>query len=79
MEFDYLQIEDVIELHDMALRDFGGLPGVDIGNLEAKLALPMSVMVDLKDFQLLKKKLLFIIIISQVVIVLRMEINEHLI
>ncbi|MDN4524403.1 type II toxin-antitoxin system death-on-curing family toxin [Fictibacillus fluitans] len=42
MEFEYLTVEDVVDLHDMALRDYGGFPGRDPGNLEAKLAIPMS-------------------------------------
>lgn len=42
MEFEYLLVEDVEELHDLALRDYGGIPGRSPGKLEAKLALPYA-------------------------------------
>ncbi|WP_100010164.1 type II toxin-antitoxin system death-on-curing family toxin [Lentibacillus sediminis] len=42
MEVEYLEIDDVIQLHDLALEKYGGLQGVDHSKLEAKLHLPMS-------------------------------------
>ncbi|GKV69756.1 death-on-curing protein [Sporosarcina sp. NCCP-2716] len=39
---DYLDVEDVIMLHDLALQDYEGLPGVDLNKLDAKLALPKT-------------------------------------
>ena len=42
MHFKYLEVEDVEDLHDMAVELYGGLPGRVIGKLVAKLALPMS-------------------------------------
>lgn len=38
MEFEYLEVEDVELLHDLALKEYGGLPGREPG----KLGLPMS-------------------------------------
>jgi death-on-curing protein len=42
MNIDYLELEDVIDLHDWALELYGGLQGLEPGKLEAKLALPRS-------------------------------------
>ena len=56
MEFDYLQVEDVEALHDMALRDFGGVPGREKGKLEAKLALPMSGYGDYERYPTIEEK-----------------------
>lgn len=42
MRVDYLQLDDVIDLHLQALRDFGGIKGRETGKLEAKLAIPES-------------------------------------
>ncbi|WJY27532.1 MULTISPECIES: type II toxin-antitoxin system death-on-curing family toxin [Sporosarcina] len=39
---DYFDVEDVIMLHDLALQDYEGLPGVDMNKLDAKLALPKT-------------------------------------
>ncbi|PEJ53314.1 type II toxin-antitoxin system death-on-curing family toxin [Bacillus sp. AFS002410] len=40
--YKYLDVAEVEELHDYALRDYGGIPGRDIGRLESVLALPSS-------------------------------------
>lgn len=40
MEFEYLEVEDVEELHQLALDMWNGLPGRPPGKLEAKLAIP---------------------------------------
>lgn len=39
---DYLEADDVIQLHDFAIEDYGGLPGVDLNKLEGILAMPMA-------------------------------------
>lgn len=41
-EIIYLETEDVEELHDLALKDYGGSPGREPGKLEGKLAIPYS-------------------------------------
>ncbi|NRD80859.1 type II toxin-antitoxin system death-on-curing family toxin [Bacillus sp. BRMEA1] len=56
MAIEYLTVEDVVELHDMALRDYGGLPGREKGKLEAKLALPMSGFGDYERFPTIEEK-----------------------
>jgi death on curing protein len=42
MEIEYLQVEDVEYLHDLAIEEYGGVSGREPGKLEAKLAIPMS-------------------------------------
>lgn len=42
MRIDYLTNEDVIQIHDELISDYGGIPGVEINKLDAKLAIPKS-------------------------------------
>jgi len=42
MKIEYLEVDDVELLHDLALQDYGGLPGREKGKLEANLAIPKS-------------------------------------
>lgn len=42
MDIEYLKLDTVILLHDLLLERDGGLQGVEMTKLEAKLALPMS-------------------------------------
>ncbi|MCY9308890.1 type II toxin-antitoxin system death-on-curing family toxin [Bacillus inaquosorum] len=56
MEFEYLTLEDVIQLHDSALEEYGGLPGREVGKLEAVLALPMSGFADFERFPTIHEK-----------------------
>jgi death on curing protein len=42
IEYNYLDVTAVDELHDYVLRDYGGIPGRDVGRLESVLALPSS-------------------------------------
>lgn len=56
MKVEYLEVEDVIELHDQALKDFGGIQGREPGKLEAKLALPMSGFGEFERYPSIKEK-----------------------
>ncbi|ALX50035.1 hypothetical protein AOX59_16480 [Lentibacillus amyloliquefaciens] len=56
MKVEYLELEDVIELHDQALKDFGGIQGREPGKLEAKLALPMSGYGDFERYPSIEEK-----------------------
>lgn len=56
MDVEYLELEDVIELHDQALKDFGGIQGREPGKLEAKLALPMSGFGDFERYPSIEEK-----------------------
>lgn len=55
-EIVYLETEDVIELHDLALKQYGGLPGREPGKLEAKLALPCSGFGDFDRYPTIAEK-----------------------
>ncbi|WP_280771659.1 type II toxin-antitoxin system death-on-curing family toxin [Salipaludibacillus daqingensis] len=55
-DVDYLSVEDVEELHALAIEMYGGLPGRDPGNLEAKLALPYSGFGDYERYPTLIEK-----------------------
>ena len=50
MDFDYLRVEDVELLHDLAVQDYGGVLGRDPGKLEGCLGMPMSGFGDYERF-----------------------------
>ncbi|MEC0276848.1 type II toxin-antitoxin system death-on-curing family toxin [Peribacillus frigoritolerans] len=56
MEISYLSVEDVEYLHQLALDLYGGIPGRDIGKLEAKLALPYSGFGDYERYPTIVEK-----------------------
>lgn len=56
MEIDYLTVEDVENLHQLALNLYGGIHGRDIGKLEAKLALPYSGFGDYERYPTIAEK-----------------------
>lgn len=50
MEIEYLQVEDVEELHELAIEMYGGTRGREKGKLEGMLGLPMSGFGDYERF-----------------------------
>lgn len=56
MEFEYLLVEDVEQMHDSALEDFGGLPGRDKNKLEGILAMPMAGFGDHEEYPTIEQK-----------------------
>jgi len=42
MEVEYLEVEDVIDLHDLALERYGGIQGREKNKLEGLLSIPMA-------------------------------------
>ncbi|AMQ05224.1 hypothetical protein [Sporosarcina psychrophila] len=55
-EVEYLDYDDVVQLHESSLEDFGSLPGIHSNKLEAKLALPMSGFGDFVSYQSIEVK-----------------------
>ncbi|MCQ6282669.1 type II toxin-antitoxin system death-on-curing family toxin [Bacillus sp. EB600] len=56
IEVEYLEVEDVELLHDLALKEYGGLAGREPGKLEGNLALPMSGFGDFERFPSIEEK-----------------------
>lgn len=56
MNVEYLDLQDVIDLHGLALERDGGVEGREPGKLEAKLALPMSGYGDFEKYPSIEEK-----------------------
>ncbi|TMN22940.1 type II toxin-antitoxin system death-on-curing family toxin [Lentibacillus cibarius] len=56
MNVEYLDLQDVIDLHSLTLERDGGLEGREPGKLEAKLALPMSGYGDFEKYPSIEEK-----------------------
>lgn len=55
-EIDYLDVENVIAIHEWAIEKYGGLQGVHFEKLEAKLALPMAGFGSYENYPTLEEK-----------------------
>lgn len=55
-DFIYLTVENVKFLHDLTLEEFGGIQGIELGKLEAKLALPVTGFGDYEHYPTLEEK-----------------------
>jgi len=56
MEFEYLSVEDVEYFHKLALDEYGGLPGRNLGKLEGKLSMPYAGYGDFERYQTIYEK-----------------------
>ncbi|MFD0051452.1 type II toxin-antitoxin system death-on-curing family toxin [Actinomycetes bacterium NPDC127524] len=56
MGFEYLLVEDVEQMHDLALEDYGGLPGREKNKLEGILSMPMGGFGDYEEYPSIEQK-----------------------
>ncbi|PLR86442.1 type II toxin-antitoxin system death-on-curing family toxin [Bacillus sp. V33-4] len=56
MHIEYLNVEDVEELHDLALAEYGGLPGREKNKLEGILGIPYAGYGDFEKYPSIVEK-----------------------